>query len=53
MLGSVILIFVRFRSPCKISEPYDNPFWEKSNPSAELLIVSSNSSKLEEPPRKF
>ena len=18
------------RSPCKISEPYDNPFWEKS-----------------------
>ena len=25
-----ILIFLLVRSPCKISEPYDNPFWEKS-----------------------
>ena len=21
------------KTPCKISEPYDNPFWEKSNPA--------------------
>ena len=27
------LILVLLRSPCKISEPKDNPFWEKSNPS--------------------
>ena len=24
-----ILIFLLVRSPCKISKPYDNPFWEK------------------------
>ena len=23
-----ILIFLLLRSPCKISKPYDNPFWE-------------------------
>ena len=27
-----ILIFLLLRSPCKISKPYENPFWEKSNP---------------------
>ena len=26
-----ILIFLLLRSLCKISEPYDNPFWEKSD----------------------
>ena len=26
-----ILIFLLLRSPCKISEPYDNPFWYFSN----------------------
>jgi hypothetical protein len=26
-----ILIFLLLRSPCRISEPYDNPFWEKSD----------------------
>jgi hypothetical protein len=25
-----ILIFLLVKSPCKISYPYDNPFWEKS-----------------------
>jgi hypothetical protein len=24
-------MFWLLRSRCKISEPYDNPFWEKSN----------------------
>ena len=28
-----ILIFWLVKTPCNISEPYDNPFWEKSNPS--------------------
>ena len=26
-----ILIFLFLRSACKVSEPYYNPFWEKSN----------------------
>jgi hypothetical protein len=26
-----ILIFLCLETPCKISEPYDNPFWVKSN----------------------
>ena len=26
-----ILLFLEIRIPCKISEPYDNHFWEKSN----------------------
>jgi hypothetical protein len=26
-----ILIFLLFRSPCKNSEPYNNPFWDFSN----------------------
>jgi hypothetical protein len=26
--SEVISIFMLLRSPCKISEPYDNPFWE-------------------------
>ena len=26
-----ILLFSNFRSPCKISEPYNNSFWEKIN----------------------
>ena len=28
-----ILFFLWVKTPCKISEPYDNPFWEKSNPA--------------------
>jgi hypothetical protein len=28
---SGIIKFLRIRSPCKVSEPYDNPFWKKSN----------------------
>jgi hypothetical protein len=28
-----ILFLLRLKTPCKISEPFDNPFWEKSNPS--------------------
>ena len=24
---------MRFKTPCTVSEPYDNPFLEKSNPS--------------------
>jgi hypothetical protein len=27
------LIFLSIKTPCKISEPYNNPFWEKSNPA--------------------
>ena len=26
-----IIIFLLVRSPCKILEPYDNPFWDFSN----------------------
>ena len=29
----LILFFWCLKTPCKISEPYDNPFWEKSNPA--------------------
>ena len=25
--------FLWVKTPCKILEPYDNPFWEKSNPA--------------------
>ena len=28
-----ILFFLCVKTPCKILEPYDNPFWEKSNPA--------------------
>ena len=28
----LIGIFLLVRSPCNISEPYDNFFWEKNNP---------------------
>jgi hypothetical protein len=28
VLGVGILIFLLLRSPCQISKPYDNPFWE-------------------------
>ena len=27
-----ILFFLWVKTPCKILEPYDNPFWEKSYP---------------------
>ena len=30
-------IFLRVRSPCKISEHYDNPFWGFSNGEEEKL----------------
>jgi hypothetical protein len=30
-----ISYFLWLKTPCKISEPYDNPFWEKSNPAEE------------------
>ena len=26
-------MFVVVKTPCNISDPYDNPFWSKSNPS--------------------
>ena len=29
------LIFLWLKTPCKISEPYDNPFWERSKRSRE------------------
>jgi hypothetical protein len=29
------LIFMVTLSPCKISEPYDDSFWEKSKPAEE------------------
>jgi hypothetical protein len=28
LFGVGILIFLLLRSPCKITKPYDNPFWE-------------------------
>jgi hypothetical protein len=31
-----ILIFLLLRSACKVSEPYDIPFWVKSYPSRRL-----------------
>jgi hypothetical protein len=30
-----ILIFLVVRSPCKIWEPYDNPFWKNSDGGGE------------------
>ena len=33
MIG--ILIFWLLRSPCKISKPYDNPFWENGDGGGE------------------
>jgi hypothetical protein len=30
-LGAGILLFLLVRSPFKISEPYDNPFWDFNN----------------------
>ena len=42
-----ILFFVWLKTPHKISEPYDNFFWEKSNPAEKkerektLLIVDA------------
>ena len=27
------LFTILLKNPCKISEPYDNSFWEKSNPA--------------------
>jgi hypothetical protein len=38
------LFFSWLKAPCKISEPYDNSFWEKSNPAER---------KKEETKRKF
>ena len=33
-----ILIFLLLRSPCKISQPYDNPFWDFSKGGAKKKI---------------
>ena len=32
-LFTQVLVFLWLKTPCKISKPYDNSFWEKSNPS--------------------
>ena len=34
-MSTPILIFFLVKTPGKISEAYDNPFWEKSNPMRE------------------
>ena len=37
-----IVFFVWLKTPCKISEPYDNLFWEKSNPQKERKQEETN-----------
>ena len=41
-------MFNLVKTPCKISEPQDNPFWEKSNPRREKVQVAMKKMKIKE-----